>query len=120
MRRLFQCFVVVGFAGLVSACASPPLYYWGEYEESLYLRATDTSEESQAEAVRMLERTINEAEGEQGRPAPGVYADYGYLLFKQGRGQEAVVNFKKEAELYPESRHLMNSVISRIQNKEKL
>lgn len=102
----------------LSACGQP-LYYWGEYEESLYIRATDTSNEAQEKGLKMLERTISEAEANNGRVAPGVYADYGYLLFKQGQIEKAISNFKKEAELYPESRYFMDSVISRIKDREK-
>lgn len=104
---------------VLPACAQPPMYHWGKYEDSLYLRATDTSEEAQAESLKMLETTIHEAEENQSRLAPGIYADYGYLLFKQGRTQEALLNFKKEADLYPESKYFMESVISRIRDREK-
>ena len=118
--KFYRSMILLVFCAL-PACAQPPLhlYHWGKYEKNLYLRATDTSEKAQAEALRMLEATINEAEQNNARLAPGVYADYGYLLFKQGRSQEALVNFKKEAELYPESKYFMDSVISRIQAKEE-
>ena len=116
--QLYKGVILLVFC-VLPACGQPSLYHWGEYEENLYLRATDTSEKAQAEAVRMLESTINEAEENNARLAPGVYADYGYLLLKQGRTQEAMANFKKEAGLYPESKYFMDSVISRIQDKEK-
>lgn len=102
----------------LSACAQP-IHYWGNYEESLYLRATDFSEEGQANAFKMLEDIIQEAEAKKARLGPGIYADYGYLLFKQGKAKKAVVYFQKEAELYPESKYLMDSVISRIDVKER-
>lgn len=106
---------------VLPACAQPArhLYHWGQYENNLYLRATDTSEQAQAEALRMLEATINEAEENNARLAPGVYADYGYLLFKQGREQEALLHFNKEAGLYPEAKYFMDSIISRMQAKEE-
>ena len=81
--KLYKGMILLVFC-VLPACGQPALYHWGEYEENLYLRATDTSEKAQAEAVRMLESTINEAEENNARLAPGVYADYGYLLFKQG------------------------------------
>jgi len=102
---------------LLPACAQP-LYHWGEYEESLYQRSQDPSEQGQLEAFKMLEVTIQEAEEENGRLAPGIYADYGYLLFKQGNARTAIEYFQKEAALYPESKYLMDSIISRIQKKE--
>lgn len=117
--KLYKGMVLLVFCVLPACGGQSTLYHWGEYEDSLYLRATDTSEKAQAEALRMLQATINEAEENNARLAPGVYADYGYLLFKQGRTDEALTNFKKEAALYPESKYFMDSVISRIQDKEK-
>jgi hypothetical protein len=108
---------VLALLGL-AACASPPLFYWGQYEESLYKRHTDASDQGQAEAFKMLELTIQEAEAKNSRVPPGVYADYGYLLFKQGKVEDAVVFFRKEAETYKESKYLMDSVISRIERKK--
>lgn len=102
----------------VAACAPTPLFYWGQYEESLYERHKDPSEGGQAVAFKMLEVTIQEAEANKSRVPPGVYADYGYLLFKQGKADDAIVYFRREAETYPESRYLMESIISRIQSKQ--
>ncbi|GJL66387.1 MAG: hypothetical protein NPIRA05_13580 [Nitrospirales bacterium] len=81
------------------------------------LRYEDTSEEGQLESFALLQETIEEADSKEGRLAPGVYADYGYLLFKRGNAKEAVVYFKKEAALYPESKYFMDSLISRIQGQ---
>ena len=117
ISRICKGMILLFLFGL-SACAQP-LYHWGEYEDSLYLRATDTSHEAQEKGLKMLELTISEAEENKSRVAPGVYADYGYLLFKQGQTKKAILNFKKEAELYPESRYLMDSMISRIRDREK-
>jgi len=98
-------------------CGKPPLFHWGNYEDSLLQRQENTSEEGQLEAFKILETTIQEAEEKNGRLAPGVYADYGYLLFKQGNSKEAIENFRKEAALYPESKYFMDSIISRIEEK---
>ncbi|MGH7407558.1 MAG: DUF4810 domain-containing protein [Candidatus Methylomirabilales bacterium] len=117
MHDPLRSFALLVFLGL-AACAPPPLFYWGQYEESLYKRHRDPSDQGQAEAFKMLELTIQEAEAKNSRVPPGVYADYGYLLFKQGKADDAVVFFRKEAETYKESKHLMDSLISRIERKK--
>ena len=117
MRASRGSVALLALLGL-TACAPPPLFHWGQYEDSLYKRHTDTSERGQAEAFKMLELTIREAEAQNSRVPPGVYADYGYLLFKQGKVDDAVVFFRKEAETYKESKYLMDSVISRIERKK--
>jgi hypothetical protein len=117
MIHRFARFLAILFCLGLTAC-TPSLYHWGEYEDSLYKRQIDTSEKGQVEAFKMLEVTIQEAEMKNYRVPPGVYADYGYFLFKQGRADEAITYFKKEAVTYKESQYLMESVISRIEKKK--
>ena len=105
----------------VAACAlggcASQLYGWGQYEDSLYTRVTDASAEGRQKAFGMLEQTIQRAEQAGQRVPPGVYGDYGYLLYQSNRPDDAVRYFRKEAELYPEAKPLMDSVISRIDQK---
>ena len=100
----------------LGGCA-PRLYHWGQYEDSLHTRVTDASPEGRQKAFRMLEQTIQGAEQAGQRVPPGVYADYGYLLYQGNRPDDAVRYLRKEAELYPEAKPLMDSVISRIEQK---
>ncbi len=99
----------------LGGCATGGLYYWGGYEDSLYLRERDTSDAGQARAFTLVEDTIREAEARQARVPPGVYADYGYLLYRQGRRGEALEAFRKEAAAYPESKPFMDAVIARVE-----
>lgn len=119
MKKHFWHLVIVCSIFVLPGCGTPPLFDWGDYEESLLIRHEDASEEGQLEAFKMLEATIQEAEEKNGRLAPGIYADYGYLLFKQGNTKGAVENFNKESSLYPESKYFMDSIISRIQERER-
>jgi hypothetical protein len=102
---------------LLAGCATPTLYHWGSYEDSLYLRERDTSEAAQAKAFTMVEETIKQAEARQARVPPGVYADYGYQLFRQGRRGEALEAFRKEAASFPEARPFMEAVIARVEGR---
>lgn len=104
---------------LLSACTQQQ-FYWGSYEDSLYYRYQHPGEPGETQSLSMLADTISEAEQSQAKKvAPGIYADYGYVLFKQGKPDEAVAAWRKEAELFPESKHLMDTMISRIQNKNQ-
>lgn len=105
---LILCSIVI-----LSGCAQR-VYHWGEYEDSIHARYRDVSLDGQQKAFMMLERTIQEAERTGQRVPPGVYADYGYFLYRLNRPDEAIQAFRKEAELYRESRQLMESVISRV------
>ncbi len=113
-RLICQSYVLLATLWL-SACAPAPMYHWGAYEDSLYKQYSDASDSGQAEAFKMLQATIQEAEADHARVPPGVYADFGYLLFQQGKVDAAIVALQKEGELYPESKQLMDTMISRIQ-----
>lgn len=115
--------VLLGLSLTAQACAPQKPFYWGSYEDSLFTRVQHAGQSGETEAVELLARTINDASlvGTQ-KIGPGIHADYGYLLFKQGKSDEAIVELQKEASLYPESKPLMDTMISRIQmrkDKEK-
>jgi len=102
------------------ACAPRQQFYWGSYEDSLFSRQQHAGAEGEASALTMLASTITDAPSDAAQKVgPGIHADYGYLLLKQGRPDEAIAELQKEASLYPESAQLMNTMISRIQERKK-
>lgn len=106
----------IGYLGglfilLLGGCAPQGLFYWGDYESSLYQRYVEQNP-SQAEAY--LKQTIAEAERANYRIPPGVYADYGYLLYRRDEKRAAIAYFGKEKKLYPESTLLMDKLIERV------
>ncbi len=119
MPRLVIFAVLFACALSVSACAPTKQFYWGSYEDSLYSRQQHAGAEGEAKAVTQLLAVINEAQAANKKVGPGIHADYGYLLFKQGKADEAIAELQKEAELYPESKSLMETMVSRIQGREK-
>lgn len=114
MRALASGIVLASLA-LGGCAAGSTLYHWGGYEESLYLRERDASEAGQARAFALVEATVRDAEARQSKVPPGVYADYGYFLFRQGRSGEALEAFRKEAAAYPEAKPFMDAVIARVE-----
>ena len=119
MPRLVKFTILAICALSVSACLPAKQFYWGSYEDSLYSRQQHAGAGGEAEAATMLLATINEAQTNNGKVGPGIHADYGYLLFKQGRADEAVTELQKEAALYPESKPLMETMVSRVQGRKE-
>jgi hypothetical protein len=119
MPRLFKFIILAVCAVSVSACLPAKQFYWGSYEDSLYSRQQHAGANGEAEAATMLLATINEAQANNGKVGPGIHADYGYLLFKQGKADEAITELQKEAALYPESKPLMETMFSRIQGRKE-
>lgn len=118
MPGLLRLTILFACALSVSACLPAKQFYWGSYEESLYSRQQRAGAGGEAEAATMLLATINEALANNEKVGPGIHADYGYLLLKQGRPDEAIAELQKEAALYQESKPLMETMVSRIQGRK--
>jgi len=108
----YVCLGLVIGAGL-AGCAPPALYQWGEYEDSLYRRYV---KEDITGAEAYLRETLVAAELKS-RVPPGVYADYGFLLYRRGDYAGAIVKFEQEKRAFPESAVLMSKLIERIQQQ---
>jgi hypothetical protein len=119
MPRILSSTILLACAVSVSACLPSKQFYWGSYEESLYSRQQQAGAQGETEAATMLLATINEAQASGGKVGPGIHADYGYLLFKQGKADDAIVELQKEAALYPESKPLMENMVARIQGRKE-
>lgn len=119
MPGLSSFTILLACALSVGACAPSTRFYWGSYEDSLFSRQQHAGAGGEADATTALIATINDAQDAHMAVAPGIHADYGYLLFKQGRADEAIGEFQKEAALYPESNPLMQTMVSRIQGRKE-
>lgn len=100
----------------LGACVPPQMYEWGEYEGRLYSYYEDP--EKIEELMKALDTTIVVGE-ESKRVPPGIYAEYGYLLFVRSRDDEAIVYFKKEKDTWPESVVLMDKMIAVVEAKKQ-
>lgn len=116
MNHLKTAFIVV-LAIFLSGCAGPPrMYYWGNYSDSLYQTKKHPSDESILSHQQVLEKILEESGKSNIRVPPGVYAELGYIYFRQNKKDLAIRNFKIEKALYPESALLMD----RLENAAKL
>jgi hypothetical protein len=97
------------------------MYTWKNYDDKLYQYYKNPSEN--AKFAEKLKETIVEAEG-AGKIPPGIYAEYGYVLYEQGNFVEAAEYFQKEHDKWPESQVFMSKMIinankaqAKLQNK---
>lgn len=119
-RRLVRSVLLISLVVSLSACMPQRQFYWGQYEDSLYARHQHAGTGGEAHASGMLATTLAAPPTSVSQKVgPGIHADYGYLLFKQGRPDEAIAQFQQEAATYPESKLLMDSMVSRIQERKK-
>lgn len=95
---------------LAAGCASSrPHYGWGRYPEVLF--AHYQAPQDREAFVAGLWATLQACEQEGLRVPPGLYAEYGYALLEEGRNEEAVGWFEREAAAWPESRILMQKLV---------
>lgn len=92
---------------LLSGCAAPSMYYWGDYSSTLYHSKKTPCDESILKHQQTLEIIIEESKNKNLRLPPGVCAELGYIYLKQNKNQLAIQYFRMEKELYPESTLLM-------------
>ena len=94
-----------------SGCAPQGMYYYGNYSRTLYNCEKNQTEEALIKHKAELVKIISESEVKKIPVPPGIYAELGYINLKEHKSQEAINFFQAEAQLYPESEHLMNRLI---------
>ena len=102
---------LVGTVVLAAGCVTRPhdKYDWGDYDPSLY--GYYKSPAKVGELLAALEESIKAAESHNQPAAPGLRAEYGYLLLQQGKTSEAVSAFQSEEKQWPESKIFMEHMI---------
>jgi len=92
--------------GMLQGCAAVTEagYYWGGYSGTLYKYTKDPNEATLANHVEELEKIIEVSQQKSLRVPPGIYAELGYILARQGNEAGAAAQFEREMTLYPESR----------------
>lgn len=98
----------------LQACTTtvnPSNLYWGNYSNTLHMVKKEPGAASTLEHKTELESIIEEAKNRDAKVPPGLHAELGFLYFNAGDAAQATAQYKTEAELYPESRKLMNILI---------
>lgn len=114
---LFPCLALF----LLTGCTSPYLYEWGNYDQWLYenYKNPKNDEELYVDLTALI-TTYESRKNPATKPmAPGLYAEYGFLLMRRGENEKAITYYTKEKTLWPESAVFMDSMIQVAQIAEK-
>jgi hypothetical protein len=114
-----QLIKLVAAAGLgivfLTGCVTrhPSRYTWGDYDGSLYTYYKNPA--NSAAYMEALSKILTAADASKKTIAPGLYAEYGYMLLQQKKTDEAIVYFNKEKQTWPESGYFMDGMIKNAQ-----
>ncbi len=99
LKHICYLFILVFFVG----CVPQTIFYWGDYSTSLYDYNKNPDEKTFAAHKKSLQDIIAVSPQKHLHVPPGVYAEYGFLLIKEGNEKDGLECFDKEIKLYPES-----------------
>jgi hypothetical protein len=116
MNRSSLLMMAIAASVALSGCVQTK-YSWGKYDTALYSYYQDGGKAADYQTA--LEGAIKNAEVTNKPVAPGLYAEYGYLLMQQKRDSEAVAYFEKEKKAWPESSRFMDGMIKMASDSAK-
>jgi len=102
----------------LAACQTGDHYYWGHYEDVVYVDYAQPGKLSPESQISTLEEDIRDAAAANKPIPPGVHAHLGNLYFQVGKLDLAQKEFETEKAMYPESSTLMNRMIQHLSAKK--
>ncbi len=109
-KYLFIFFLLFSLMG----CGAHNRYNWSDYDTKMYKHYKNPAERE--DFVRSLKEILDNAEPEDKVP-PGIYAEYGFVMYEEGNTQQAILYYQKEATKWPESRAFMTKLIAIANNR---
>ena len=121
MKKSLLIIVAVLFCIAIFDSCSPkaPIYAWYDYDDIAYLLMKN-GEAANEEALKNVGLRMTCGAGmvdglkDGGAVPPGIYAEVGYIYFKQGNTTLAKKYFEKEIEAYPESKVYVSRILKQL------
>lgn len=103
-------YAAIAALALTGCAAKQGLYDWGGYDGLLYQSYKEPA--TVAANMHKLEAHIQALEQHNQKVAPGLYADLGTLYLQAGDKEKAQACYRKERDLWPESKGLMDALLN--------
>ncbi|MBM4176838.1 MAG: DUF4810 domain-containing protein [Ignavibacteria bacterium] len=94
-------------------------FYWGDYSSTLYELKKNPDDRTLDDHKKELLLIFDESDRLNLKVPPGLYAEYGYILLKDGHEIEGLEYLDKELSLYPESKVFIYRLKSEIARRKK-
>lgn len=118
IRILYFCSVFLIFF-IITGCAPKKMYYWGNYSNTLYNYRKEPGPETLLKHREELDKIVKQSSIKSLKIPPGVYAELGYIYFRQNNFEEAINYFQLEKKLYPESHVFMKRLVKAAELRDK-
>ena len=102
------------FVGVLTGCAAPTLYSWGQYEELIYVTYTAPGKAAPEMQIETLEQDYQKARAANKRVPPGFHAYLGYLYFQVGKVEAARQELETEKAEFPESAVFVDRLLTNL------
>ncbi len=100
----------------LSSCNTPQtLYSWYNYEDATYQYNKKKTDDLKLKMTEEYLKIIQKQKGTRGVVPPGLYAEYGYILYIGGKKEEGLDFLKQEIKLYPESESYVSRIIKQLE-----
>lgn len=113
MKKIFIAIVAV--MALTSCSTKKTLYSWYDYENSTYQYSKKRTDELQVKVLEQYQKLADKQKGTRGVVPPGLYAEYGYMLYMTGKKEQGLDFLKQEVRLYPESDTYISRIIKQLE-----
>ncbi len=99
---------------LFTGCATPTLYSWGHYEDTVYVMYAKPGDMPPERQVELLEADYQKARSANKPMPPGWHAHLGYLYYQLGKADQARQEFETEKAQFPESAVFMDRLLNNL------
>jgi hypothetical protein len=113
INRRLRLVWLAGLTALLSGCATPTLYTYGQYEDLIYASYAAPGKVSPEMQVEKLEQDYQKARAANKRMCPGWHAQLGYLYFQLGKLDQAHQEFLTEKSEFPEAAVFMDRLLAK-------
>ncbi len=115
MKKLLLAVVAALALGSCSTIGEQSLYSWYDYEDASYEYGKTSTDEKQVKLLEQYKKLAGNQKALRKVVPPGMYAEYGYMLYKSGKKEEGLGFMKQEISLYPESEKYISRIIKQLE-----
>jgi hypothetical protein len=116
-KFIFVAFVLSIF--FVGCQPAKDTFYWGDYSTTLYNMKKNPDDKTLELHKKEILNVIETSDLENKQVPPGVFAEYGYILLKNGDEKGGMEYLDKELNLYPESQVFITRIKAEYSRSKK-